>query len=1178
VFRKVLVANRGEIAARIIRTLRRLGVASVAVYSDADRFTRPALDADEAVRIGPPPAQASYLDVEAVLAACRRTGAEAVHPGFGFLSENASFAERLLEEGIAFIGPRPEHLRRFGLKHLAREAAAASGVPLLPGSGVLVDLDDALRQAEAIGYPVMLKSTAGGGGIGMQLCADPPQLRERLPAVQRAAQASFGDPRVFAERYVAGARHVEVQIFGDGSGRVVALGERDCSLQRRNQKVLEETPAPGLREEVRARLHAAAVALGRHVDYLSAGTVEFIYDPAREDFYFLEVNTRLQVEHPVTEAVLGIDLVEWMVRQAAGEDVLAGAPALTPSGAAIEVRIYAENPQADFRPSAGLLTEVRLPAGVRVDGWVETGTEVTPFYDPMLAKVVVHAATRGEAVARLREALAGTSLAGIETNLDYLRAIATSDLLAEGRIATTTLNDFAAPVRTADVLAPGAQSSLQELPGRLGLWHVGVPPSGPMDERSFRRANRLVGNDERTLALECTVDGPTLRFNTLASVALAGAQMRLTVDGALVPHDRPFRVEAGQVLAVGAIDGPGQRSYLAVRGGFEAPVVLGSRATFALGAFGGHATGVLKGGDVLHLGASPHVESKAGEEAPELRHDWTIGIVYGPHGAPDFFQPADIDDLFEASYEVHFNSARTGVRLIGPAPRWARTDGGEAGLHPSNLHDNAYAIGALDFTGDMPIILGPDGPSLGGFVCPGVIARDEQWKIGQLRPGDSIRFAPAARPDDPVTGPSLRIRATEAGSPIVGRRDNGPVEVVYRRQGDNNLLVEYGPMTLDIGLRLRVHALAEAIRQQSLPWLIDLTPGIRSLQIHYDGGALPRARLLGLLQEIESGMPDQAGLSVPSRIVHLPLCWNDPDVVLAMRKYQDLVRPNAPWCPDNIEFIRRINGLADEDEVRRIVFDARYLVLGLGDVYLGAPVATPVDPRHRLVTTKYNPARTWTPENAVGIGGAYLCVYGMEGPGGYQLFGRTIQVWNTWRTTPVFLRDTPWLLRFFDQIRFFPVSHKELLEARAAFPHGAYPLRIEETRFSYAEETVVLAQDADAIASFRRKQQAAFEAERRRWVMEGLDTFQTEEVPAALTDYDLPPGCTGVSSGVPGNIWKYLVAPGDRVAAGDTIAVVESMKMDFAVTSLASGRLREIRVAPGRTIRSGDVIALVEEA
>ncbi len=1177
-FKKVLVANRGEITARIGRTLKRLGVASVAVYSDADRFTRPVLDADETVRLGPAPAAASYLDIEAVLAACRQTGADAVHPGYGLLSENADFAERLAAAGIVFIGPRPEHLRAFGLKHTAREIAQASGVPLLPGTGVLADVEEGLREAEHIGYPVMLKSSAGGGGIGMQLCADARALRERFESVQRTARSSFGDARVFLERYVAEARHVEVQIFGDGRGRVIALGERDCSLQRRNQKVLEETPAPGLSAATRARLHAAAVALGAHVDYASAGTVEFIYDPQRDDFFFLEVNTRLQVEHPVTEAVLGIDLVEWMIRQAAGEDAIGARPP-APAGAAIEARLYAENPQADFRPSAGVLTEVRWPAGARVDTWIERGTEVTPFYDPMLAKIIVTGADRPAALAALRAALAATSVAGIETNLDYLRTIAASDLLAEGRLATTALRSFPFAPPTVDVLGPGAQSSLQELPGRLGYWHVGVPPSGPMDDRSFRRANRLVGNAPGTAALELTVSGPTLRFNTDALVALSGARMTLLVDEVPAPHDEPLLLRAGQVLAIGRIEGPGQRSYLAVRGGFSAPLVLGSRAAFALGGFGGHATGVLKTGDVLHLtqpADATSAQDHASEAPAPLTHDWTLGVVYGPHGAPDFFQPADIDDLFAVAYEVHYNSARTGVRLIGPAPRWARRDGGEAGLHPSNLHDNAYAVGSIDFTGDMPIILGPDGPSLGGFVCPAVVAREEQWKLGQLRPGDRVRFRPLARPQDPVAGPALRRPHAEAGSAIVARREDGPVTVVCRRQGDDNLLIEYGTMTLDIGLRLRVHLLAEALESARLPGLIDLTPGIRSLQVHYDGQALTRARLLGLLAEIEKSLPDPAGVSVPSRIVHLPLCWNDPDAVLAMRKYQELVRPNAPWCPDNIEFIRRINGLPDEEAVRRIVFDASYLVLGLGDVYLGAPVATPLDPRHRLVTTKYNPARTWTPENAVGIGGAYMCIYGMEGPGGYQLFGRTIQVWNTWRTTPVFRPGTPWLLRCFDQIRFFPVSHDELTEARAAFPHGAYPLRIEEARYSHAQHVAALDREAESIVRFKAGQQQAFEAERARWKDEGLDTFHAEEAAAEL-DGDLPAGCVAVTSTVPGNVWKYTLAVGETVRAGDTVAIIESMKMEMAVTSLAAGRLREIRAEPGRTVRAGDILALIEQ-
>ncbi|WP_421761526.1 urea carboxylase [Devosia sp.] len=1172
-FTKVLIANRGEIAVRVIRTLKRIGIASVAVYSDADRFTRAVALADESVRLGPAPATESYLNVEAVIAACKATGAEAVHPGYGFLSENIGFAQRLAEEGIVFIGPSPSNIEAFGLKHTARELAKSSGVPLLPGTGLLSSAAEALTAAESVGYPVMLKSTAGGGGIGMSLCADAEALAAAFDSVQRTANASFGDARVYLERFVSDARHVEVQIFGDGKGNVVALGERDCSLQRRNQKVVEETPAPGLSDAVRARLHKAATDLGAAVNYASAGTVEFIYDPIREDFYFLEVNTRLQVEHPVTEAVLGIDLVEWMIRQAAGEPVI---PAVlpTPKGAAIEVRLYAEIPHAGFRPSAGLLTEVSFPADARVDTWIETGTEVTPFYDPMLAKIIVAAEDRQAAIAKLRSVLERTAISGIETNLSYLRAIAGSDLLASGKVATTALRDFAFVPDVIEVMAPGAQSSVQELPGRLGLWHVGVPPSGPMDARSFRHANRLVGNADETTALELTVNGPTLRFHSGAVVALAGAEMPMKLDGTLVPHDTAITIAPGQVLSIGAIAGAGQRSYLAVAGGIAAPLIMGSRATFGLGQFGGPATGTLKPGEVLHLARTPQSAQPANDPAP-LTREWQVGVLYGPHGAPDFFTEADIETLFSTAYEVHFNSARTGVRLIGPAPKWARTDGGEAGLHPSNLHDNAYAIGAIDFTGDMPIILGPDGPSLGGFVCPAVIARDEQWKMGQFKPGDTIRFYPVARPADPVAGPAVH-RPSEAASAIVGRRDDGPVPVVYRRQGDDNLLVEYGSMSLDIALRLRVHLLMEALKEARFA-AIDLTPGIRSLQIHYDGTALSRTRLLGLLAEIEQSLPPAEAVTVPSRIVHLPLSWNDPDAQLAMRKYQELVRPNAPWAPDNIEFIRRINGLDSIEAVKQTIFDASYLVLGLGDVYLGAPVATPTDPRHRLVTTKYNPARTWTPENAVGIGGAYMCIYGMEGPGGYQLFGRTIQVWNTWRQTPVFGADKPWLLNFFDQIRFFPVSHAELTEARAAFPHGAYPLKIEETHFSYADYAKELAANSDAITRFKTRQQAAFDAERQRWKDEGLDSFIADDAGNGATEGEIPAGCFGVGSSVPGNVWKVLVETGTAVEAGQPVAIIESMKMEITVTAHQPGRVREIRALPGRNVKTGDVVVVLEE-
>ena len=317
-FKTVLVANRGEIACRIIRTLKDLELKSVAIYSEADRHSLHVRDADEAYCVGPAAVSDSYLNIESILAACAETGADAVHPGYGFLSESAEFAERLHEKGIAFIGPMPKQLREFGTKHTARALAEKAGVPLLPGTGLLSDLSAALSAAAEIGYPVMLKSTAGGGGIGLQLCASDNELEKAFDTVRRMGENNFGNAGVFLEKFVANARHIEVQIFGDGAGNVLTLGERDCSLQRRNQKVVEETPAPGLSDEQRSAIADAARRLGEEVAYASAGTVEFIYDTQEGEFYFLEVNTRLQVEHGVTEEVFGVDLVEWMVRQAGG--------------------------------------------------------------------------------------------------------------------------------------------------------------------------------------------------------------------------------------------------------------------------------------------------------------------------------------------------------------------------------------------------------------------------------------------------------------------------------------------------------------------------------------------------------------------------------------------------------------------------------------------------------------------------------------------------------------------------------------------------------------------------------------------------------------------------------------------------------------------------------------------
>ncbi|MEJ2478968.1 MAG: urea carboxylase [Acidihalobacter sp.] len=1203
-FEKVLIANRGAIACRIIRTLRRMGIRSVAVYSEADRHSRHVIEADEAVCLGPAPAADSYLRQDRILDAARETGAGAIHPGYGFLSENAAFAEACEAVGIAFVGPTPQQMRDFGLKHTARELAESNGVPLLPGSGLLDDVAHALREAERIGYPVMLKSTAGGGGIGMQLCWSAEELGEAFHSVERLSRSNFSQGGIFLEKYVEIARHIEVQIFGDGQGRVAALGERDCSVQRRNQKVIEETPAPGLDDALRERLYEAAVSLGKAVNYRSAGTVEYVYDVKAGAFYFLEVNTRLQVEHGVTEMVAGVDLVEWMLRVAAGKPPELESYIFVPQGHSVQVRLYAEDPGKQFQPSAGLLNEVVFPKDLRVDTWVETGSEVSAYYDPMLAKLIAHGATRDEALERLGAGLAETKVYGIETNLDYLRQVIADEVFAEGRQYTRYLGHFDFRPRTIDVLSPGTQSTVQDYPGRTGYWDVGVPPSGPMDALAFRVANRIVGNPEGAAALELTVTGPTLRFNAETVIALTGARMKAELDDAPVPYGEPLRVAPGATLRLRGIQGGGSRTYLAVQGGLDVPDYMGSKATFTLGQFGGHAGRTLRVGDVLRLNR-PDADLAACAAAPaslvpEYAGHWDIAVMYGPHGAPDFFTDADVATFFATDWEVHYNSSRTGVRLIGPKPQWARKDGGEAGLHPSNIHDNAYAIGAVDFTGDMPVILGPDGPSLGGFVCPATIVQAELWKMGQLKPGDTLRFhcigvdeavAREAAQDAAVAvlAPLERaVAATqvpgESATPVLHREegDGDRVAVCYRQAGDKYLLVEYGPLVLDLELRFRVQALMNRLRELDVAGIVDLTPGIRSLQLHYDSRTIGQAELLELLRRAESELPAIDDMELPSRIVHLPLSWDDPATQLAIRKYEQSVRSDAPWCPSNIEFIRRINGLDSVDEVREILFSASYLVMGLGDVYLGAPVATPLDPRQRLVTTKYNPARTWTPENAVGIGGAYLCVYGMEGPGGYQFVGRTVQMWNRYRQTADFTDGKRWLLRFFDQLRFYPVSSEELLQLREDFVQGRFKLKVEDTVLRLRDYRAFLASERESIAAFEGRRQAAFEAERERWEAAGQAVDYADEaiedVSGAEAGVDLPAGCVGLASPVTGSVWQVLVEAGARVEAGQELVVVEAMKMEIAIEAEESGTVVDILCAQGSSASAGQMLLVIEPA
>ena len=433
-FKKVLIANRGEIAVRIIRACRELGIHTVTVYSTADKHALHAKIADEAVCIGPAATKDSYLNAAAIIEACKMTGAEAVHPGFGFLSENADFAELCLKNNIVCIGPRPESIRMLGDKAAAKETMKAAGVPVIPGSdGAVPDMEAAKKLCKEIGCPLMVKASAGGGGRGIRLVEHPEDLEAAITAAKQEALNFFGNDEVYMEKFIVNPKHIEVQILADSYGNTVYLGERDCSMQRRNQKVLEETPSPIMTPELRAKMGKAAVAAAKACGYTNAGTIEFLVDADR-NFYFMEMNTRIQVEHPITEAVTGIDLVKQQLLIANGEKLPFAQEDITIRGHAIECRINAENPALNFRPSPGQITALHIPGGpgIRVDSSAYQGYTIPPYYDSMIAKLIVHAPTREEAIAKMKWALAEFIVDGVDTNIDFQLSLIRDSLFEKG--------------------------------------------------------------------------------------------------------------------------------------------------------------------------------------------------------------------------------------------------------------------------------------------------------------------------------------------------------------------------------------------------------------------------------------------------------------------------------------------------------------------------------------------------------------------------------------------------------------------------------------------------------------------------------------------------------------------------------------------------------------------------
>jgi 3-methylcrotonyl-CoA carboxylase alpha subunit len=558
-FAKILIANRGEIAARVIETARRMGVATVAVYSEADRDARHRGLADEAVHIGPAPVSESYLRGERIVAAALATGAEAIHPGYGFLSENPEFVEAVEAAGLTFVGPSAASIRAMGLKDAAKALMEKAGVPVVPGyHGERQEADFLAAEADRIGYPVLIKARAGGGGKGMRLVERPEDFAAALEGAEREGRSSFGDGAVLIEKYVTTPRHIEVQVFGDRQGDVVHLWERDCSLQRRHQKVIEEAPAPGMPPEVRAEMTGAAVKAARAVDYHNAGTIEFIADgsgPLRPDgFWFMEMNTRLQVEHPVTEAITGLDLVEWQLRVAAGEPLPLSQAEIPLDGHAFEARIYAEDPAKGFLPAPGPLLHVAFSERARIDTGVRGGDRISAHYDPMIAKVTTHAPGRAQALFLLRQALAETHISGTATNLGFLQALCLDRDFAAGRMDTgligrkqQALTHVGPPDDAAVLFAAMAALDLDPARPYFGfrLWgsasrRVELVSGGEIVARGLRLlgpGHIAVEDGERTAAFEAVSvgsDGMRARLggrNLHARVARIGGAVSVLLDG-----------------------------------------------------------------------------------------------------------------------------------------------------------------------------------------------------------------------------------------------------------------------------------------------------------------------------------------------------------------------------------------------------------------------------------------------------------------------------------------------------------------------------------------------------------------------------------------------------------------------------------------------------------------------
>jgi urea carboxylase len=1131
----------------------------------------------------------AYTDEDAILRIAKEKTVDAIIPGYGFLSENAHFARLVGNAGIAWVGPSPESIEAFGVKHTARALAEKADVPIVPGTkGLVEDEDAATREAERIGFPVMLKATGGGGGMGLITCNKMDEVREGFRMVQSRGKTLFKNPGVFIEAFYPASHHIEVQVFGNGQGQAIHFGERECSIQRRHQKVIEECPSPFVEKHIylREELGHAAVRLAESINYASAGTIEYLVDDKTGDFFFLEMNTRLQVEHGITELCYNIDLVELMLRQAdaqvAGKSgldatVLKQLQPEKPSGFAIEARVYAENPLKDYAPSPGLLQKVSWKdvPGSRIDTWVFTGSRITPNYDPLIAKAMIHCESRGEAITGMHKLLTQSSICGPPTNLEFLAGIIGDARFQAGNTMTSFLQDFNYAPHAIDVISAGAYTLIQDLPGRPTVGK-GIPHSGPMDPMAFQIANLLVGNARGKEGLEITLSGPELRFVAPAIVALCGAPMEARLDDNEFPMWNSVKVEAGSKLTIGKTTGSGCRSYLAVYGGFPSVAsYFGSKSTSPLVAIGGYQGRALAPGDLLQIsGELPeHFVSACFPEHLRLvyKPDWEISAMVGPHDE-GYFEPGFIKTIYDTKWKVSHNASRSGIRLVGPVPKWARKDGGEGGAHPSNLIEYGYPLGTLNWTGDDPCIFPVDCPNFGGFTSSTTVIKADWWKLGQLKAGNTLKYVRVGlqdalkkrkRNDNFIDSIEQAIKANnnfqgieslqnshvsfhecDIGKAVIWEKDasaNTP-RVRYRQGGDDHILIEYGDESFDLNHRCRVTALENTLNSSSTPDTIKSsihnTVGCcTTLLVYYNGARLPRSDLIAHLQAIESNLGDLRTTKVPTRVFKLPISFESKLQDEATQRYMTNQRPHAPYLPDNLSFVAKNNAFTPQ-QLKDIYLTGQFMAVVVG-FFCGNTVSLPVDPRQRLSAPKMNPSRVFTPEGTVGWAGSCMSIYPVDSPGGYQMTGRTVPCWDYYSYKPGF-DAKPWIFRDFDILTFYQVSEQELDTLLGKFRAGKYEWEFEEVEFDMKEHNRLLDDTAEEVSGIRKRQAVAQDDMTKeenesleRWRKEKAETKVDEGTVEQMLD---DPRIVDVQAPVDANVWKVEVEEGDEAGDGTVVS------------------------------------------